>query len=98
MKRDWLDMFLPLWALASVAWITVAFVLKPVAFQRPMLYSPNAVWTTTLFDLTRVDMEVARALAFVFGPPTVLIVAALSLVAVEMLSGKRREKRPENRR
>lgn len=91
MKRDWLDRFLPLWALGSVAWIVVGFVRWPIAYQRPMLYSRNAVWTTTLFDLTSVDMEVARALAIVLGPPTVLILGALALVAFEMLWGWRRQ-------
>jgi hypothetical protein len=93
MKRDWLNIFLPIWALGSVAWVIVGFVLLPQAFRKPLLYSSNAVWTTTLFDLTHVDMEVARALAIVLGPPGIAITVALTIVAIEQIWGHRRPQR-----
>jgi len=90
MKRDWLNIFLPLWALGSIAWVIVGFVMLPIAFRKPLLYSPNAVWTTTLFDVTKVDMEVLRALVVVIGPPGIAIAVALTIVAVEQIWGHRR--------
>ncbi len=91
MKRDWLNVFLPLWALGSVAWVITGFVLLPIAIRRPVFYSPHAVWTSTLFDVTEVDWEVARALAIVIGPPGIAIIVALAVVACELLWGSRRE-------
>lgn len=93
MKRDWLSIFLPLWVLGSLAWVITGFIMFPIAFRRTLFYSPNAVWTTTLYDLKLVDMEVARALAIVIGPPTVLIVIALTIVAAELIWGNRRERK-----
>lgn len=92
MKRDWLNVFLPLWAVGSVAWTITSFTLLPIAFRRPLLYSPHGVWTSTLFDVTTVDWEVARALVVVIGPPVLAIVIALTVVACELIWGGRREK------
>ena len=87
--KDWLRIFLPIWALGTVAWITTGFILIPESFRRPLLYSSRAAWTSTLFDPTNLDTEVARALAIVLGPPVLAIVIALLVVAVEQVRGKR---------
>ena len=87
--KDWLRIFLPIWAFSTVAWITTGFILLPEAFRRPLLYSSRAAWTSTLYDPTNLDMEVARGLAIILGPPTLVIVIALLVVAVEQFRGKR---------
>jgi hypothetical protein len=92
MKRDWLDIFLPLWAVGSTAWVITGFSLLPVAFRRPLLYSPHGVWTSSLFDVTRIDWEVARALSIVIGPPGLVVIIAMIVVACEMIWGRRRPK------
>ncbi len=87
--KDWLRIFLPIWALGTMAWITTGLILLPEAFRRPLLYSSSAAWTSTLYDLTSLDMEVARALTIVLGPPALAVVIAMLVVAVEQFCGKR---------
>ena len=87
--KDWLRIFLPLWALGTVAWITIGFILLPEAFRRPLLYSTRAAWTSTLYDPTNLDMEVARALTIVLGPSVLAVVIAVLVVAVEQVRRKR---------
>jgi|GEM_PF-5744482 len=86
--KDWLGVFLPLWAVGTVAWIIAGFVMVPESFRRPVLYSANGVWTTRGYDLVNIDWEVARALAIVLGPPIVILIVALTIVLCESLWGK----------
>ena len=90
--KDWLNVFLPLWVVGSIAWMIGGFVMLPTAFRQPVLYSANGVWTTRGYDPVNIDWDVARALAIVIGPPVVAIVIALMVTIYEKIKEPARPK------
>ena len=88
--KDWLRIFLPIWAVGSVVWMVAGFVLLPNSYRKPVFYSANGVWTTSGYDPTNIDYEVARSLAIVIGPPLLAIAVAMAIVFYETMWGRRR--------
>jgi hypothetical protein len=91
--RNWLDVFLPLWAVGSMVWVTAGFIILPDAFRRPLLNSPHGIWTTSGFDLVLIDWKAAHALLIVIGPPTAAILIALAVVMGQHLRQAFRRRR-----
>ena len=91
--RNWLDVFLPLWAVGSTVWVTAGFIMFPDAFRRPLLTSGNGVWVTSNYDLQTIDWKAAHALLIVIGPPTAAILIALAVVMGQHLRQAFRRRR-----
>ena len=87
--KDWLRVFLPLWVLGTIAWLATGFILMPEAFRRPVFYSPSGAWTSTYYDPTTINFGVLRALSIVIGPPILVVLIAIVVVAVEQIRGVR---------
>jgi hypothetical protein len=94
MRNDWVGRFLPFWALGTVAWITVGFVLAPDAFRLSLFADDGTVWQTSGFDHLVLNWHVARLLASIVAPP---VVVALLVLVIAVVTGRREARRLDER-
>jgi hypothetical protein len=93
MKKDWLGVFLPLWAVCTIAWVAGGFMLVPSAFRMPLITDHGQVWQDSSYDFSNIDWVVARQLAMIVLPPIVVVIVAM--VTATRQERRRRREQPE---
>lgn len=94
MKHAWLDKFLPAWALCSIAWVVLGFVLMPDAYRLPLFANTGVIWMPRMYDPTNIDWMVAGKLVLVLGPPIIVALLAAIVVAVQQVKYARNRPPP----
>lgn len=89
MKKDWLAVFLPIWAIVTLVWMTLGFIFFPDAYGRPLIANTWALDVPKIYDPTNIDPVVAAQLGLIMGVPVLALFAALSIAFVQRTRAKR---------